>query len=409
VSALLVLFASTAANAETFQWVQFAPAGLEARAITDQPACPRARIDGTPATMTVRAASSDAFPVTVCALPIPNDARTLSVAERPMALPPATINRIVVIGDTGCRIKDQYVQACNDPAQWPFRLIAEVVAQTKPDLVIHVGDYHYRETPCPAGDIGCAGSPHGDNWAVWRADFFAPADTLLKTVPFVFVRGNHEECARGGHGWSRMLEPFTFDAAQDCNGVAAPYAARAGDLTFAVMDVASVRESSVDDAQAQLYREQYKAIAGMGSGPVWLLAHRPVWSPGGMVMGKLIGDNKTLAAAADGRMPDNVTLMLSGHHHLFQVLSYASDLPPQVISGNGGDYLNPLSATDAAGWVVNGVTVKTGINVAGAFGFSLFERRDDGWQLTNFTRLGTAMNICFIKGREASCPVATTK
>lgn len=409
VSALLLLVMAAAARAETYQWVQFAPAGLEARAITDQPACPSAQVDGIAATMSVRAAPNLDFPVTVCALPIPKDARTLSIAERPMPLPAATINRIVVLGDTGCRMKDQYVQACNDPTQWPFRLIADVVAQAKPDLVIHVGDYHYRETPCPAGNLGCAGSPYGDVWAVWRADFFDPADTLLKTTPFVFVRGNHEECGRGGRGWSRTLEPSAYDAAKGCNDVAAPFAVRLPDLTLAVMDVASAQENAVDDAQAQLYRGQYQAVADMGAGPVWLLAHRPIWSPGGTVAGKLVGDNKTLAAAANGRAPGNVTLMLSGHHHLFQVLGYVEDLPVQVISGHGGDYLNPLAASDPAGWVVNGMTVKSGINVAGVFGFSLLERRDDGWQLTNFTRLGIATNSCFITGRAATCDAASTK
>jgi hypothetical protein len=32
--------------AETFQWLQFGPSGLEARAITDEPACPPLQLDG---------------------------------------------------------------------------------------------------------------------------------------------------------------------------------------------------------------------------------------------------------------------------------------------------------------------------------------------------------------------------
>ena len=45
--------------------------------------------------------------------------------------------------------------------------------------MIHVGDYIYREDPCPAGDEGCAGSPYGDNWPTWEADFFEPAGAAL--------------------------------------------------------------------------------------------------------------------------------------------------------------------------------------------------------------------------------------
>jgi hypothetical protein len=42
--------------------------------------------------------------------------------------------------------------------------LSKTIAARKPSLVIHVGDYIYRESPCPAGDKGCKGSPYGDNW-----------------------------------------------------------------------------------------------------------------------------------------------------------------------------------------------------------------------------------------------------
>jgi hypothetical protein len=64
-------------------------------------------------------------------------------------------------------------QDCNDPSQWPFGAVSSAAAVSKPDLVIHVGDYLYRESSCPAGDRGCTGSPFGDDWAAWKADFHA--------------------------------------------------------------------------------------------------------------------------------------------------------------------------------------------------------------------------------------------
>jgi hypothetical protein len=399
----LSIFAS-GASAETFHWLQYGPDGLEARAITDQPACPSASIDGVPKTMTIRAAPAAQYPVSVCALPVPADAKSAAIENVPLALPGAALKRIAVIGDTGCRLKGPVSQACNDPQQWPFRLIAEVVAQLKPNLVIHVGDYHYRETPCADGDKGCAGSPYGDNWPVWRADFFAPADTLLKVAPWVFVRGNHEECDRGGQGWSRTLEPYAFDAAKGCNGVGRPLVVRLPGLTLAVMDVSSAREERLDEAQAQIFREQYRSLATATAGPTWILQHRPIWSPGGVFAGKLVGDNKTLAAAANGMIPDRVTLILSGHHHLFQVLDYQSNLPLQIVSGNSGDYLNAGSVTDPAGWVVNGMTIKSGLHMPGSFGFSIFEKQGDGWQLTNHDRLGVTRASCVIQDRTAVCP-----
>ena len=95
--------------------------------------------------------------------------------------------------------------------------------------------------------------------------------------------------------------------------------------------------------------------------------------------------------------------MLSGHHHLFQVLEYQADLPVQVVSGHGGDLLNAGSSDNPAGWVVNGVTVKRGLNVTGTFGFSMFEKQNGGWQLTDYDRTGMAQKSCLIKDRTAEC------
>jgi hypothetical protein len=392
------------AAAETFQWLQFGPLGLEARVITDEPNCPTAHIDDTETGMTVRASPSDKFPLTVCAAATPSNAHSVAVAGASLELPPAgEPARIAVIGDTGCRLKGDHIQPCDDPSQWPFATIAEAVARQKPDLVIHVGDYFYRETPCPASAAGCSGSPFGDNWPVWRADFFAAAEPLLKAAPWVFVRGNHEICSRGGEGWNRMLAPYAFNPSASCKTNEEPYILRLPGLSLAVMDVSDAKEEALDEEQAQIYRRQYEALATMTSGPTWVLQHRPIWSPGAEIAGHFLGDNKTLAAAAAGVIPSNVMLILSGHHHLFQTLTYESDLPVQIVAGNGGDFLNPGSPTDPAGWVINGVKVKSGIDLPGAFGFSMLEKQSEGWRLTNFDTLGQPHQSCLVEGRAAKC------
>jgi hypothetical protein len=403
-----IVFASAAlaasrAPAETvYRWAQYGPAGLEARALTDQPACPPIAVDGQAARMAVRAAPGDGFAVTVCALPVPA-AKSVAIGGVPLAIPAAAPQRILVIGDTGCRLKGSYNQACNDPVAWPFRLIAEVAAHQKPDLVIHVGDYNYRETACPAGEAGCAGSPFGDIWPVWQADFFSPAETLLRVAPFVFVRGNHEECGRGGKGWSRTLSPDPFDAAAGCNAPGKPFVVRLPGLTFAVVDVSSAREERVDETQARDFHAQYLALAGTLGAPTWLLQHRPIWSPGGVFAGKLVGDNKTLEVAARDAIPPAVTVMLSGHHHLFQVLSYKTGQPAQVVAGHGGDYLNALSAIEPAGWTFGEVVVERGVNLPGTFGFAMMEKQADGWRLIDYDKLGTALRSCTFNGRTATC------
>jgi hypothetical protein len=101
-------------------------------------------------------------------------------------------------------------QACNDPEAWTFAEVARAAAAAHPDLVLHVGDYHYRENACPEGHAGCAGSPWAYGWDAWDADFFTPAAPLLAAAPWVMVRGNHEECARAGQGWWLLLDPHAL-------------------------------------------------------------------------------------------------------------------------------------------------------------------------------------------------------
>ena len=57
------------------------------------------------------------------------------------------------------------------------------------------------------------GSRTPDTWAAWQADFFEPAATLLQAAPWVFARGNHELCSRGGT-WLVLLARPGFRSAR---------------------------------------------------------------------------------------------------------------------------------------------------------------------------------------------------
>src|SRR5262249_43069734 len=157
-------------------WTELTGQGAEVRAAAGPGGCPKMSVDGRKAVMSVRAPASEAFPQ-VCVLPLPAGAASVEVEGRTLPLP-APAQRIVVVGDTGCVIKDLTVQACNKPEAWPFAEVARLAAAKKPDLVIHVGDYYYRESPCPLQLPACAGSPSGDRWDTWQAEFFGPAAPL---------------------------------------------------------------------------------------------------------------------------------------------------------------------------------------------------------------------------------------
>ena len=407
IASLAIIFASTSAVAETYHWVQYVPGGIEARVITQQATCPQAKIDDAVAAMTVHSSPGENYPITTCKLPIPATAKSASIDGVPLVLPKAEANRILVIGDTGCRIKGKKAQACNDPVKWPFRLMAEVAAHQKPDLILHVGDFHYRETACPEGFAGCVGSPFGDTWEVWRADFFSPGETLLRAAPWVMTRGNHEECKRGGKGWSRTLEPTPFDAAKGCNGMSEPYTVALPGVTLAVLDVSTAEEEKVDETAAAKFKAQFQSLADKG--PTWVSMHRPIWSSEEIDSGgKSVGDNKTLAAAGMGGIPANVNALLSGHHHSFMAFSYDADLPAQLISGHGGDYLDSGPAANPAGFLINNVLIKAGINVAKMYGYAMLEKQPDGnWSYLNYDTYGKLITRCTLAGRQVSCAPAT--
>src|SRR5277367_5597522 len=143
-------------------WAQFTAEGVSLRAIVTGPECPVASVDGKPLAMTVREAIDAEFPVATCQAATPAGAKSATVGGQTLALAPRKLQRILVIGDTGCRLNGAQVQDCNDPQKWPFPTMMRNAAAKHPDIVIHVGDYYYRETPCPVGDAGCSGSPSGN-------------------------------------------------------------------------------------------------------------------------------------------------------------------------------------------------------------------------------------------------------
>ena len=401
----LCLFVPFAASAADHAWVQAVAGGFEARLTTDAGACPILTTDKGDISMTVRAAASTDFPL-LCAAPIPQNTLRASIADRVLPLPVAQPQRILVLGDTGCRIKGSALQACNDPRAWPFAQLAAAAAQLKPDLVIHVGDYHYRESPCPPGNQGCAGSPWGDNWATWQADFYDPAAPLLAATPMVLVRGNHEDCNRAGAGWLRLQGPSAFDPAAPCVPHLPSYTVDLGSVRLAVMDDATAQETSLDRGASPIYAAELMGLASI-PGPVWFLHHRPIWAAISGPLGIPIGGNLALIDAVrlaglsgSPAIAPNVELMLSGHIHSFQAINYNQAVPPQIVAGHGGDNLHdtPRDLRGATFQGRSGVSVADGLSVGG-FGFLLMTKDAGGWAIDLHDSAGTKMRSCrFVPG-----------
>jgi len=406
---LMLCALPVAAQGADSAWVQAVSAGFEARLVTDAGSCPALHTDKGDVAMTMRAAAGANFPL-VCAAAIPTAAARADIGGVALPLPVSNPQRILVLGDTGCRIKGAALQACNDPAKWPFPQLAAAAAALKPDLVIHVGDYLYRESACPPGNQGCAGSPWGDNWITWQADFYTPAAPLLAAAPIVLVRGNHEDCDRAGPGWLRLQGPSAFDPAAPCIPHLPVYTVDLGAMRLAVMDDATAQDTSFDRDASPVYAAELTGLAAIPA-PVWFIHHRPIWAAITGPLGIPIGGNLALidavrVASLSGGPPiaPNVALMLSGHIHTFEAINYAAKVPPQIVAGNGGDNLDitPTNLRGAQFQGHSGVNVADGLSVGG-FGFLLMTRAGEGWTIDLYDFNGAKTRTCRFSKR-LDCP-----
>ena len=385
-------------------WLEFGPEGqLLARVIVDGP-CPTLDIDGRSATMIPRTSPSDDFAVVACEATVPFGAETAAVGDRSLPLPAGPIERIAVIGDTGCRLNDweKKFQNCNDPQAWPFAQVASAVAAWEPDLIVHVGDYLYRESPCPAGEAGCAGSPYGDNWPTWNADFFAPAAPLLGVAPWVFMRGNHETSDRNASGWFTYLDPRPYDAT--CQRFTEPYVLTLPGLVLAAIDSAEASDTKTPPEEDAEYARQFSLLGTMAPPGAWLVTHRPVWGILEGQSGEIQVENAVYEAATGGSLQANYGLVLSGHIHLAETLAFdeASERPPQVVSGNSGTALDDVpTASPTAGQL--GDAAITEAETLSAFGFLTLEPDGADWIATQRGADGSPLRGCRLDLPEMSC------
>jgi predicted phosphodiesterase len=382
-------------------WVELGADGLLSvrTAVVPGDACPTLTADGATLAMLPRGEPDPAFTVKVCEARAP--AATASLAVAGVALPtlPATVRRIAIVGDTGCRIAGKALQDCNDPQAWPFPAIAREAAATRPDLVIHLGDYLYRESACPAERAGCAGSPHGDNWPTWRADLLDPAAPLFAAAPWVVVRGNHEICRRGGPGWFRLLDPYP--GRPDCIDRTEPYRLSIGGLELLLFDGADADDFLAPPDKVAAYADQFARLLADVQPHAWLLAHRPVWA---MAQAELSGVTTNLSeqAAIRGHIPAALDLVLSGHLHDFISYEFGPERPAQLIVGTGGDTLLTLGRAPIVGAEIDGMTVRRGF-ASERFGYFIMERDAAGWTGTLYAPGNTVIARCRLARREIAC------
>jgi len=382
-------------------WVEVGPnREVIARVVIRQKSdCPSISIDNARPTRTSLRQPVPKFFQPVCQFEIPRGTKRAKVGSQRLVLPVDDPSRIAVIGDTGCRVKGDRIQACNDPAVWPFAAVAARTAAAKPRLIIHVGDYLYRESPCPAAEAKqCGGSPSGDNWDTWNADFFQPVGALLGAAPWAFSRGNHESCARSWQGWFYYLDPRPFP--QACPDYSEPYLVTLGAFQLLMVDSSAARDDRVDPTQLTRYTSLLKPYASTSA---WLVEHHPLWGLRHELTDKTDAPlTEVMQQSYDAAKLAGIGLILAGHTHLFEILSYAKGRPPQIIAGDAGTALANQIQTDLKGETVFGTVVESGTS-RHQFGFTMLAHKGNAWGLALKDPASKTMVSCKIQGKNVRC------
>jgi hypothetical protein len=425
-----------------------------ARAVTEATAadgganpCPTITISGgTPVQMNLRATATTSlalrsvntppakpalFPVSSCEYQLPSSATSAVVAGQSLPLPKANPTKIVVLGDTGCRLQNgNGTQSCNDPnpdgtdTPYPFAAVAALAAAQHPDLVLHVGDYAYRDNPCPAGQgYNCGGSPWGFGWDTWEADLFTPGAPLLAAAPWIMTRGNHEQCNRAGQGWYRFLDTNPFDTTDvhTCDnptydGPSASYSSGNWNNPFLVQINSSTQVVVFDTSNA---KPQSSPSITTGAGSLYYTTYASELATAGSLVGasplpfNLWSNHHPIFGYATGTSPTNpipafppvmnsvfpgtyfpppINLALHGHTHDYQALNFQTGALPEggtfqpaatLVSGNAGDILDTALPYPLTGSAVSAVGNPTAVSVATVGGVQEFATSDNGTPFQN--------------------------
>jgi hypothetical protein len=244
----------------------------------------------------------------------------------------------------------------------------------------------------------------GDTSMSWDADWFAPAKPIFASAPLIMIRGNHEDCQRGGAAWFRYLDgadsvtPCTTGAVDG----APPWAVSFGGLRIVVNDsAADPSDSKADPARIAFYAASFRkaqALVAGANGDAWFVTHRPPFS----------NTNETQALLQLGWNFAPFGVVLAGHVHDFEAINLTG-YPPLIVNGESGDDLDDAGST--AKYIgfqaANGRPVYTfGAPAPYAtkqYGFAVYTKSLTGWSISLRDTDGIERKACALTKGTVSC------
>jgi hypothetical protein len=173
------------------------------------------------------------------------------------------------------------------------------------------------------------------------------------------------------------------------------------------VDSSSAEDAGPTEEAIAAFSEQFRQAGTEKLSHAWLVSHRPVWA----AKAGEESDRSTLRTLnatleqAWGRQPiPGIDVVVSGHTHLFELLSFRTSLPPQLVVGNRGTDLAHRIKTPLKGQTIGGATVADGVTVDD-FGYALIEPMKGGesWSVHLHDKMRKKQKVCTIAGGKSSC------
>lgn len=347
---------------------------------------------------------------TICEASLPKDT-TRVIANSENINIPRRAQKIVILGDTGCRLKYSdgkgVIQRCEDEKEWPLATIMNSIEKEQADVVVHLGDYHYREVCNDPVKCKAYQNDLGYGFKIWRLEFLNPAKNVLKKTPFVFVRGNHEDCQRAHEGFFKLLAPIGIDK---CLNEHENYYTGFGNFLIVNFDNDNVDDKVYgpnSDEYLKLKERYKKLIAEIEARPeteVWLFVHRPIWglSPRAAIRGLTTDprpENVNInmqTLVSELPLPKKVKMIFSGHVHAIQVAT--GNHPTQMVIGESGTSLDYFT-NETLKLVPDGYRV-----FPSEYGYVVMDRKSDGkWTASIKGTTGSTDFICQVNEPNAPC------
>jgi hypothetical protein len=178
------------------------------------------------------------------------------------------------------------------------------------------------------------------------------------------------------------------------------------------------------DPRRAIYAGMLRKVEALSRGAAYNIAvdHHPLFAFGANkdkktgAISLFGGDAGLLQAFGDakpGYLPKTISMLLSGHVHLWEQVSFAGDQPTQFVSGFAGtaEDIVPLPASvPPSEMPAPGAVVAHMSSWIDGFGFMTMERTGaQDWLVKVWDRDGVERNRCTVKGNQSACEIAQVK